>query len=279
MKTQGKVWILFDTETKSQSKPMSIVQAQVILLSLSPLAMEKFLIWTPGWESWQTVKNFLASDQNYFAIVQPPTPAGHSTSTVAERLDGSSQTVTQNVSGESPFTHVIVNDDPVRHQQTGGYYFQDFNGDDLDLQEINRSQSNAVEKNRIELQRSKPTIRDGSERRAEPRHNFKIEVVLVSKTRSFRTYSKNISITGTLLEHEVPKDFLNKPFDLIIVNPFETDRTKARLLFKAKIVGDLVDPRRLMFFEQDSEMTYRLNALLQAYVVYQTQIHRKQTGT
>ncbi len=258
---------------------MPIVQAQVILLSLSPAAMKKILIWTPGWDSWQTVEDFLASDQNYFAIMHPPTPGGHSTK--SETVTETSHTLTQTQTGsvESPFTQVIVENKPIRHQETGGYYFQDFNGDDLDLQKINKAQPPANTKKKSEPLKPKLINADGSERRAEPRHNFKIEVVIVSKSRSFRTYSKNISITGTLLEDEVPKDFLNKPFDLIVVNPFETNRTKARLLFKAKIVGDFVDPRRLMFIEQDSEMTIKLNALLQAYVVYQNQIHRKPTGS
>ncbi len=42
-----------------------------------------------------------------------------------------------------------------------------------------------------------------------------------------------------MLEDEIPKDFLDKPFDLIIVNPFDPDPTKARLLFRAKFVGDM----------------------------------------
>ena len=67
-------------------------------------------------------------------------------------------------------------------------------------------------------------------------------------------------------------------FRSIIVNPFERDPQKGRLLFKARIIGDLGDPRRLMFIEQDEEMTRRLDALLKAYIAYQNQI-RKGTGS
>jgi hypothetical protein len=101
--------------------------------------------------------------------------------------------------------------------------------------------------------------------------------VLISKERSFRTFSKNISLGGTLLEDEIPKDFLGKPFDLIIINRFETDKNKGRLLFRAKIVGDIINPRRLMFTEADPQMTARLNALLKAYTTYQEQM-KKQVG-
>ncbi|MGE5085991.1 MAG: PilZ domain-containing protein, partial [Bacillota bacterium] len=122
-----------------------------------------------------------------------------------------------------------------------------------------------------------PSQGSKGDRRRDERHNFKIEVVLVSKYKSFRTYSKDISLSGTQLEHEIPNDFLNCPFDLIIVNPYEKDPSKSRLLFRAKIVGDLTDPRRLMFIEQDVEMTLKLDALLKAYVAYQEHI-RKSAG-
>ncbi|MEN0058478.1 MAG: PilZ domain-containing protein [Bdellovibrio sp.] len=266
MKTQGKVWIIYDAEKKTQTKPMSIVQAQVSLLSIVEKNTAKFFLWTPGWEKWICVKDFLASEQKYFVLSQPPRPDEPPVDTV---------TATQNApathtSPDSPYTQVVVGDAPVKNDDLGGYYFKDFNGDELDLKNIPKPKHlgppNTTEK--------KSSSQD---RRRETRHNFKIEVVLVSKMRSFRTYSRNISLSGTMLEDEIPKDFLNKPFDLIIVNPFEPDLSKGRLLFRAKIVGDLTDPRRLMFIEQDVAMTVQLDALLKAYVAYQDLI-RKNVG-
>jgi hypothetical protein len=64
---------------------------------------------------------------------------------------------------------------------------------------------------------------------------------------------------------------------LIIINRFEPDRNKGRLLFKAKIVGDIINPRRLMFMDADPQMVARLNALLKAYTTYQEQM-KKQVG-
>lgn len=281
MKTQGKIWIIYDAETKSQTKPMSVVQAQVTILSLSVKDHAKYFLWTPGWEGWLSIKEFLKSDQSYFVIVQPPRPgevpppAGEYEHTLTATKNAPA---TQS-QADSPYTQVVVGDIPLKQQDVDGYHQQDFNGDDLDLSKIRKDKSNMPKpKKKVEAapaaQASKTQEASGADRRRDARHNFKIEVVLVSKVRSFRTYSKDISLSGTMLEDEIPKDFLNKPFDLIIVNPFDPDPSKARLLFRAKIVGDLTDARRLMFIEQDVAMTLRLDALLKAYVAYQDQVRR-----
>lgn len=257
---------------------MSVVQAQVTLLSVASKNPHRFFIWTPGWDEWICIHDFLESDQKYFAIIQPPKPKDG-----PEKSDTQTITVTQNAPATSHadnlYTQVVVGEEPLKDEVVDEYWRQDFNGDQLDLKKIAQKMAKPeTTKKRVSghtvTNAKAPSKGKESDRRKDPRHNFKIEVVLVSKVRSFRTYSRNISLSGTMLEDEIPKDFLNKPFDLIITNPFEPDPTKARLLFRAKIVGDLTDARRLMFIEQDVAMTLRLDALLKAYVAYQTQLRR-----
>ncbi len=274
MKTQGKVWIIYDAETKTQTKPMSVVQAQVTLLSLSSKDPGKYFLWTPGWENWVCVREFLESDQTYFVFAEPPKPADFAP--IDDTVTATHNAPATN-HADSRYTQVVVGETPMKQEEIGGYHMKDFNGDELDLAKIKKIKPESTKKKAEPAPSPNTQTSGGAERRRDPRHNFKIEVVLVSKIRSFRTYSKNISLSGTMLEDEIPRDFLNKPFDLIIVNPFEADPSKARLLFRAKIVGDMTDPRRLMFIEQDVAMTLRLDALLKAYVAYQDQI-RKSAG-
>lgn len=277
MKTQGKVWIIYNAESKKQTKPMSVVQAQVTLLSLPHNEHHKYFIWTPGWEEWTSVAEFLSSNQKYFVLTEPPKPGPEATQKIDLHSDEKTITTTAHShtsSGvESPYTEIEEATAPIKEAQSTGYHFQDFNGDELDYAKIKKAKFN---NGTIKKKSSRETAPEANEadRRKDPRHNFKIEVVLVSKVRSYRTYSKNISVSGTMLVHEIPKDFLDKPFDLIIVNPFDPDPKKARLLFKAKIVGDLIDARRLMFIEQDPAMTQRLDALLKAYTTYQKQMKK-----
>lgn len=280
MKTQGKVWIIFDAEKKTQTKPMSIVQAQVVLLSIEEKEQNRFFLWTPGWTEWVSIRKFLQSDQKYFVLSHPPKPKKtyEKTRTQTSSVPDDTVTTTHNApatSSDSPYTQVVVGEAPLKANTPDEYWIKDFNGDELDLSKIKKIKPEEnIKSKALEQSNSEP---DGADRRRDTRHNFKIEVVLVSKIRSFRTYSKNISLSGTMLEHEIPRDYLNKPFDLIIVNPFEPDPSKARLLFRAKIIGDMKDPRRLMFVEQDVSMTLRLDALLKAYVAYQDRI-RKTAG-
>lgn len=269
MKTQGKVWIIYNSKTKVQSKPLSVIQAQVFIFSLSNEDFKNHFLWTPGWEQWVNISTFLNSNQRYFTSHQPPIPDDSFTTFKREAHDANEEhtegyTASRGTT-ESPYTQVLQGEAPLKvsTEPVSDFYVKDFNGNELDLSKIRK------------IKPQKKILRSDSERvdrRRDSRVGFKIEIVLVSKLRSFRTYSKNISLSGTLLDNEIPKDFLDKPFDLIIVNPFETDPTKSRLLFRAKIVGDLKDPRRLMFIEQDKNMTERLDALLKAYIAYQERI-------
>lgn len=277
MKVTGKVWVFYNAESGKQTKPLSTVQAQMALLSLKERDFRSIHIWTPGWENWQPVQSFLSSGQTVFALTQPPKPERQSTrsksskSSVADVIDEITNTLSGNSSSESPYTEV-EDIHSVKSRTDYGYFHQDFNGEDLDLSKIRK----VVKSVKFRIPKHNEKNSD-NKRRTSIRHDFKLEIVLFSDERSFRTYSQNISLGGTLLEDEIPKGFLNKSFSLIIINKFEQDPNKRQLLFKAKIVGDITNPRRLMFLEADLHMVARLDALLKAYITYQEQI-RKQTG-
>lgn len=263
MKTQGKVWIFFDSEKKKQSKPMSIVQAQITLLSLKNRDIKKYFIWTPGWDEWACIQDFLESDQQYFTLTQPPKP--HQMETASGVTSHSVKShhkpdpKTSVIEYDGPFTLVKLSDGPAKDSDYG-YFFKDFNAADLDLSKIYKIKPG--KKSSVEASEIKAPQSAGA-------HKLKIEVILISKNNSFRTHSRLISLCETLLEEEIPKAYLKHPFDLIIANPFESDPKKARLLFKAKIVGNMDNPRHLTFIEQDEKMTAQLQALLSSYVEHQ----------
>ncbi|WP_413583283.1 PilZ domain-containing protein [Bdellovibrio sp. HCB288] len=277
MKTQGKVWLFYDAENKTQSKPMSVVQAQVFLLSLKKSDHSKYFIWTPGWPDWSSIKEFLTSNQNYFVMTKPPQPKetpsqeDDENTAVIEVNDADKTKSGTMITMSGLFTKVSAGE-PAKKKATVdyGYYHHDFNGDDLDLSKINK----VAPPDKVKVYEEAESSNEDSDRRKDTRHNFKIEIILVSKTKSFRTFSKDISISGTQLEKEIPRDFLNVPFDLIIVNPYEKNTTRGRLLFRAKIVGDMTDPRRLMFIEQDEDMTRKLDSLLKSYIKGQSTENR-----
>lgn len=286
MSAQGKIWIIFDAVAKRQTKPLSLAQTQTALMNISPNDYHKFFLWTPGWNEWISVKNFFQSEQQFFQVITPPNPMNivikdppETKSSISTR-DGTKTAITRtfpdeftqtHTSFENPYTEVLVGEtktpDPTEH-----FYQEDFNGHDLDL---NKIQKNVLKKSPIRTTKkssSSNTAKSGIDRRQQPRHNFKIEILLVSPLATFKSYSKNISTNGTLLEDEIPKEFVGRQFDMVIINPFEKNPKKSRLLFKAKIVGDIVDRRRLKFFEAQPTMQEQLEALLQAYLTYQKTI-------
>ncbi len=274
MKVTGKIWVLYNSQSGKQTKPMSVVQTQVALLSLKTRNFKSIFIWTPGWDGWQPVEDFLKSEQTFFVIAQPPKPerpARTKSLAVDEEATQVTGTGTESGEKENHYTEVFAAEDhAVLKKEDYGYYYQDFNGHELDYSKIQK-----ISKVKIKMTKTGKGSIDINNRRSTIRHGLKIEVVIITKERTFRTYSKNISLGGTLLEDEVPPDFLNKPFELIIINRFEADPGKRRLLFQAKIVGDIENPRRLMFLNAEPEMMARLDALLVAYVAYQQQMKKQ----
>jgi hypothetical protein len=273
MQSDGKVWIIYNAETKAQTQPLSWEQAQALLISITKEETSKYFLWTPGWADWISLKKFLASEQSYFVLL-PPKPQltsidKHSTVTkIPVTMAGTKEhTAFTDSQTNDLYTHVEMNAKPLRPEVTGGYWGHDFCGDDLDLSKIRKITPPQGSKSpKKKSPKKADAISEEAERRTAKRMSFKIAVTLISRTKSFRTYSKDISLGGTMLEDEIPKEFLHTPFDLIILNPFEENPQKARLLFRAKFVGDINEPRRLMFIEKDPTMTKRLGELLRSYV-------------
>jgi hypothetical protein len=273
MEITGQIWILYNAIDKKQTLPLSTVQMQKLLLSLKLKDLDAFFIWTPGWEEWKPLIPFVRSKQPYFVLTMvphpPQKPVGKprpndsskkfdptavledNRSIVAEvkhiDLYNDSETKELFIDMDDRFTEIESED--TKNKPPPADPFQDFSAEDIDV--------NAPFKLRDE------NGKNGIERRRSDRHDFKLEVVLISKGgKTFRSYSRNISLTGTLLENEVPKEFLNGEFELMIINRFESDKSKGRLYFQGKVVGDLKNPQRLTFRTANQKMETKLEELV-----------------
>lgn len=247
----------------------------MMILKVKDQDPSRFLIWTPGWTQWCSLVDFLNSDQEYFVLAPAPMaapnfppappPAGEDeddepTLIIMEKADAPEPAYddekTQAAGPTEQFTEVMTTEDfNPKKKPDYGYFYDDFSADKID--------PNAKHSLQFNMPQKKPSGRD---RRVDERFNYKIEIVLVNKNgRSFKTYSENISMGGTMLEDELPKDFMNTRFDLVIINKFEKDPTRGRLHFKGRIVGDFANPRRLMFIDSDEQTLARLKHLLESY--------------
>lgn len=268
MESEGKIWILFDSESNRKTKPMSVIQAQMMILTLKVRNLHQYHIWTPGWNEWLPLTQFLSSNQKYFVQAQPPEPLlnreKQKRSSPSANDDKTQKIRTEKTGKTDPHYTKVVEAENLRSVDYG-YYYNEVSGDDLTL-------SGLPEKPSVEIFVSRTELGSPKDRRISPRHDFKIEAVLLTKKgTSFRTHSKNISLTGTLLEDDIPKDFIHRPFEMILVNKFEKDPRKCRVHLTGKIIGDIEDPRRLVFLEQDDETMIKLGKLINDYM---TQLSR-----
>ncbi len=263
MKTEGKIWLIFDTATSKKTKPMSIIQAQMMILSFKVRHLHQYHIWTPGWTEWQPLIQFLSSGQKYFVQAQPPEPLINKEKQILSEIT----LKVRRQDSENPFYTNVVAAEDIRNLDYG-YYYNEFNGDDLTL-------SGLPDKPSIEIVVSRSELGSPKDRRTSTRHEFKIEAILLTKKgTSFRTHSRNISLTGTLLEDEIPKDFFHRPFEMILVNKFEKDPRQSRVHLKGKIIGDISDPRHLVFLEQDKETAIKLSKLINDYTAQQSRLKK-----
>lgn len=275
MKSTGKIWIILDKSTQKQTKPLSTLQAQAAVLAISSKHIKRYYIWTPGWAEWLPLQEFLKSEQTYFVVAPQPQFKDIDDDKTIKLDDPSESTITKvihpDVNDPTAISYTDIEDSPAKKggRVDYGYYHNDFNAEQID--------PDAKHSFKIKMARKKrPRDRD---RRVNARHAFKLEVTIISKTgRSFRTYSENISIGGTLLHDELPKEFLNTQFELILVNHFERDIRKGRLHFQGRIVGDYSDPRRLMFMDADLETIRRLEEMLKSYARHQEMKKGRGTG-
>ncbi len=99
-----------------------------------------------------------------------------------------------------------------------------------------------------------PSTSSRVDRRKHPRVGLRLKVVIVSGTRSFRTTTRDISLGGLCLAHAVPWSVQNR-----VCRVFITDRQgKHSIEFRATLLEDLQDRRRLAFSEGDERFKDRL---------------------
>lgn len=272
MKYPGKIWVFYDSKTKMQSKPLNQTQAQALILNLLKQKTTNIYIWTPGWKEWTEMHLFLESEQDIFVV--PPS--------FKNKIDDKTQLITQ-ISDEKTILSKtqVLNDDATRafedSQKTFteaisntvtkkvdyGYFFPDFRADQIDLN-INKLPRKASIKGD---QTSSQISSVSNERRDRVRFNFKLEILLVSKSgKTFRSESDNISMGGIKLLDKIPKEFIFSDFNVVIINKLEKDPKKTRIHFNTKCVGDITDPCRLVFVNPDKKNRELLEKLINTYI-------------
>ena len=259
--TQERKWIFYDSLSKTQSNPIASEEAQMAILKMKPKEWRRFFVWTTGWSSWQPLATFIKSDQTFFitefAAYNPDEPtAKHSKLRDVIEMNKVSQKTHKEIT--KSYSGVAFDDEVHPHQQASSYEQKTY-----DVDEMTWSNSKKPD---INFKKLKDKMIFASRER---RHELKIEILLVSnKGNIFRSSSKNISLSGSLLEDNIPFDYYGVVFEIIIVNRNAKQESNARLKLNARTVGEGLT-QRLNFFEMTDLQKKNLHSFLEAYLEQQ----------
>lgn len=270
MAEDKSTWVFYDSIAKIQSNALSKDEAQSAILKIRPQSIERFFIWTQGWQNWQALKSYLESDQKNFVSTFTISRSNEETIKAATQ-EIREHTITQTrtsfpkdetVTGTDTksYSHILLAEETisryVRAEQAHEIYGHKFNADELTLSNIQKPN----------LDFSDLTSRNLDKRAV--RHEFKIQVLLISKRgKTFRTYSKNISLSGALLEDTMPFEFYDTIFDIVVMSSLNKDPKKARVKLQGKaVVAGANRSQRLQYENQTEEQKTALACLLEDYV-------------
>ncbi len=243
-----KQWIVLDSISKIQSQPLSDEQIQYSIMRMHEKDWDRFYIWTESWEKWQPLRQFLKSnDKNFSNIFN-----------ITKKPEKQEETITKSVTYVR--TDLEENSEP-SHMGPGK---------DLDIDQIKSGHHKPPE----DLSFKKLNDKENYKARS-TRHDLKIEILLISKMgKTFRSHSRNISLTGTLLEDNVPFDYYGDFFDVVVVNRYAKDIAFSRVQVKGITIGDGVS-RRIQFEAVTDHAKNRLTILLNEYLENQKNVTKK----
>lgn len=255
--SNSRTWVVFDFYTKAQSKPLTKEELQMAILKMRERDWERFFLWTHGWKNWQPLREFLCSEQRDFLVALTGEIVTERTVKAAIRdvfeNEGSRRKKEQTITITKSVTNIRISDDTETGVREGE---QVFDGD-----EITWSDSQPP----TDLDFEKAAANINYRKRAE-RHELKLEILLITlKGKTYRSYSRNISLTGSLLEDNIPFDYYGVSFDVVIVNRHATNPQLARVQLKGQTIGDGLT-QRVHFPEISDDQKDKLTTLLDEYV-------------
>ena len=272
MSINKMMWVFYDSISKIQSNPLSSDEAQSTIMKIRPNSITRFFIWTQGWQNWQPLKSYLESDQKVFVSTFTISKTNEETMTAAfKEITELTQTQTHtsfpheqtitNTNTKS-YSSIRLDEETIsRLVRMDGQKVLDLHpsvdGDEITWSNVKKPDFNFSK------------ILNKSMDKRETRHDLKIEILLISRRgKTFRSKSKNISLSGALLEDTIPFEFYDTPFDLVVLSTLTKDPRKARVKLEGKTVGETKGSRtqRIQYNNPTDDQKNLLQSLLQDYI-------------
>jgi len=266
--SEKRYWVFYDILSKIQSNSISTEDAQLAIYKMRPADLERFFIWTDGWKNWQPLKAYLDTNQKYFTITAPNhsdffAGLNEKTLKVTERQvhPKSSESNKKEITPVPEKTITITKsysmirlDEEQPKDTSQNENIQDFDPDNLNIKQTKKPDVDFSKLNSKKSLKTRAT-----------RHDFKIEILLISpKGQTFRSHSRNISLSGALLEESIPTEFYKSTFDIVIINHISQKAQLSRLTLRGKIVGEGLT-QRIQYLELSATHKESLIKLLSHY--------------
>ncbi|MBC7465517.1 MAG: hypothetical protein H7256_05950 [Bdellovibrio sp.] len=252
--SQNMRWVFYDSLSKTQSNPITTEEAQMALFKMRPRDIERFYVWTQGWQQWQNLHSYLETDQKYFV--------GAFTITNEDTVRAKIRDVLEMTPAKNKKLH----------EEIAASYSSIHLGEETITNTQNRLGQEQFDGETISWENlEKPTIdfsklKNKSVENRDKRHELKIEVILISpKGKTFRSKSQNISLSGSLLEDNIPFDYYGIVFDVVVIHKESKKPKLERISLKGKTVGEGLT-QRLQYVDVSPEKKTDLQDLLQDYV-------------
>lgn len=212
-------WLFVDSKTRVVSRRLSQLGAEDFIKNLRNVNIDHWWAWNPCFRDWIPLKNIVDLREGIVRLlIQLPTigapPIDH--------LDREEKTEHTNIPEEYSEVRNFLREEVADE-------IKDFHGDDLTFSRPPKP----------------PALGIGADRRRSERVSKKVEVIVASRGKSFRTFTVNISMTGVMLDKAVPFELQSGPFEIVFI--VQTAVGKKQFAFQGKVSGDLKDRRRLVF--------------------------------
>jgi hypothetical protein len=218
-------WVLYDPIKKEQSDELSTEETQFILLRLKTKFINNFLIWRDDWDKWKKLNEYLASEDSPFMSTFGSTPDDGMVSEKPAPLKMKSASEDTISRVRASFSDVTV--DEVNFRAVAAKP-EEFDPDQIDFNKKTDPKS---------VNFKKLAESGGSYSTNALDNRYKIELLLIHhKGQMFRTTAKDISLTGTFSDRQIPPEFHDSLFDLIIINNVIKDDEFKRITLKSQIV-------------------------------------------
>lgn len=256
-------WVLYDPNKKSQTEKLSQEEAQFTLMKMRTREVNDFLIWRSDWQKWKRLKEFIDSDASPFMSTfmnidkEKKNSRTKQSAIKMKPVDAETENVIR-----ASFSGVQIEEVKINNVVSTGEQF--FDSDQLADKKAGVSSG----LNFKGLNKSNALSNKGSEE-----DKYKLELLLINPREiMFRTFAKDISLSGTFCERIIPDDFHHSNFDLVIINKFIPDNQFNRLTLKSKLIitGNSLYIEYLPMAKEQKES---LRAMLEYYVRAQKKLN------